>query len=304
MSSRAAIAEIGSVETSALRPDDSASATTRSGSGSVGSAASKLRINLTYLFRHGQLPNLVNPRLFNELVQHRKLSDRDARLPLLADKVLVKRFVADLIGADWVVPTLWHGLELPRVPEWPAPFVVKSRHGCNQHIFVRSEGDDWSAIMRQARAWTFKRYGFWLDEWLYGEIERGILVEPFIGPQGKLPVDYKLFVFGGRVQYVQVHLDREHHHRWIVFDRDWKRLTPGVHDLGLQRPKHLSKMIEAAETLARDLDFVRIDMYEVEDRPLFGEMTFYPGSGLDPFNPTSLDAEMGAHWLAARNDRG
>ncbi len=260
-----------------------------------------LRINLTYLFRHGQLPNLKYPRLFNELVQVRKLTNRDPRLPRLADKVLVKRFVADRLGEDWVVPTLWHGPELPASSEWPAPFVVKSRHGCNQCIFLRSDDHDWSFVVRQANDWTSGRYGFWLDEWLYSQIEPGVLVEQFIGNGQALPVDYKFYVFGGRVQYVQVHLQREHRHRWILFDRTWARLTPGSRDLGLDRPKSLPRMIEAAETLALEFDFVRVDMYEHDERPLFGEMTFYPGSGLDPFSPRSLDEAMGAHWLAAQS---
>lgn len=94
-------------------------------------------------------------------------------------------------------------------------------------------------------------------------------------------------------------MEREHRHRWIVFDRNWIRLTPGSHDHQLNRPKSLSRMIDAAETLARGFDFVRVDMYEHDGRPLFSEMTFYPGSGLDRFSPRSLDEAMGAHWLAA-----
>lgn len=299
MSAQAAIAGAASAGALALFASASARLGTSPKWDLPGGAAQRLRINLTYLFRHGRLPDLASPRLFNELVQVRKLTDRDARFPRLADKVLVKRFVADRLGEGWVVPTLWHGAELPAAAAWPAPFVVKSRHGCNQRIFLRSNDYDWSSVVRRTNGWTAGRYGFWLDEWLYGQIEPGILVEPFIGNGRELPVDYKLFVFGGRVEYVQVHLDREHRHRWLVFDRSWTRLTPGSHDSELRRPTSLSRMIEAAESLARGFDFVRVDMYDVEGRPIFGEMTFYPGSGLEPFDPPSLDAAMGAHWLAA-----
>ncbi len=303
MSAQAAIAGIASASALALLANASAWRGSEFRDELLGSPGQLLRINLTYLFRHGRLPNLACPRLFNELVQVRKLTDRDARLPRLADKVLVKHFVADRLGAGWVVPTLWHGLELPSAPVWCAPFVVKSRHGCNQRIFLRSDDYDWSSVVRRANGWTSGRYGFWLDEWLYSQIEPGILVEPFIGDGRELPIDYKLFVFGGRVEYVQAHLGREHVHRWIVFDRSWTRLSPGSHDSELKRPRSLSRMIDAAEALAVGFDFVRVDMYEVEGHPLFGEMTFYPGSGLDPFNPPSLDEALGAHWLAALNGR-
>ena len=145
-----------------------------------------------------------------------------------------------------------------------------------------------------------REYGFWLDEWLYAHIPRGILVEPFIGHGRTLPIDYKFYVFGGRVEYVQVHLGRGGRHRWIVFDRSWRRISAATDDADPVPPQTLAAMTAAAEELGRGLDFVRVDLYEAGGKPLFGEMTFYPGSGLDRFAPVSLDAEMGEHWSNAR----
>ena len=260
------------------------------------SGAANARICLTYLWRHGKLPDLHNPQSFTEWVQWRKLHDRDARLPIFADKVVAKEIVAERIGAEWVTPTLWHGTELPAQPEWPAPFVVKSRHGCNQYAFVFGTCANWSAVRRKAKRWMKRDYGFWLDEWLYNHIPHGILIEPFIGEAKALPIDYKFYVFGGRVKYVQVHLGRGGRHRWIVFDRAWQRVSAITADADPSPPKTLARMIEAAEELARGFDFVRVDLYEVSGKPLFGEMTFYPGSGLDPFSPVSLDQMIGGHW--------
>ena len=263
-------------------------------------AVPRLRIGLTYLWRHGRLPQIAEPRLFTEFVQHRKLYDRDTRLPRLADKIDAKAFVAARLGAEWVVPTLWQGTALPSAPAWPAPFVVKSRHGCNQTRFWRGDGGDWRAIRRAGRRWMRGRYGLWLDEWLYAGIERGLLVEPFLGGGPALPVDYKLFVFAGRVEYVQVHLGRGERHRWIVLDRDWRRVSAASIEPDPARPRTLPAMIAAAEALAAGFDFVRVDLYEIDGRPLFGEMTFYPGSGLDRFAPRTLDGRMGRHWAQAR----
>ena len=258
-----------------------------------------MRVQLTHMWRHGRPAHLHRPQLFNDLVQHRKLFDRDPRFPLFADKVAVKAIVAGKLGHEWVTPTWWQGRRLPHEVNWPTPFVVKARHGCGQHAFVRAEGFDWQEIRRRAHGWTRARYGVWLDEWLYGEIEPGLLVEAFIGEDGALPIDYKLFVFGGRVAFVQVHLGREHDHRWIVMDPAWRPMSTG--DAAPPSPRSLPAMIEAAETLSSGFDFVRIDFYEVAGKPRFGEMTFYPGSGLDPFEPIELDATMGRMWLAARN---
>lgn len=264
------------------------------------SGLARSRIYLTYAWRNRRLPDLDNPQKFTEWVQWRKLNDHDARMPLFADKVRAKAIVADRIGDDWIIPTYWHGIELPPHPGWPMPLVVKSRHGSNQHAFVFDNRVDWSGIQRKAKSWMKRDYGFWLDEWLYSRIPRGIMIEPFIGEGTALPIDYKFYVFGGRVEYVQVHLDRGGRHRWIMFDRLWQRVSSMTADADPNPPATLARMIEAAEELARGFDFVRVDLYEVGGKPLFGEMTFYPGSGLDPFSPPSLDAIIGAHWSRAR----
>lgn len=262
---------------------------------------SEARIKLAYLWRHGNLPNLRFPEKFTEHVQFRKLHDRDLRMPLLADKVAVKDVVAERIGCEWVIPTLWHGETLPQTAEWPTPLVVKARHGCNQSIFVHTDKVNWNAIRRKSARWVGKAYGGWLDEWLYAHIPRGLLTEPFIGEGRRLPIDYKFYIFGGRVEYVQVHLDRGGRHRWILLDRDWRRVSAQTSDADPVPPVNLARMIEAAEELGREFDFVRVDLYEAGVNPLFGEMTFYPGSGLDPFDPVSLDLVIGKHWTRAKS---
>ncbi|MGY4396300.1 hypothetical protein ACVWZA_001473 [Sphingomonas sp. UYAg733] len=264
-----------------------------------GSKMAEARVQLTYLWRHRRLAALNAPTLFTELVQQRKLYERDRRLPVLADKIAAKAIAAEMLGAAWVVPTLWAGTILPDTPCWHGQCVIKSRHGCNQTIFVRDGRRDWPAVVARANTWLEKPYGLWLDEWLYRHIPRGILVEPFIGTAGNLPVDYKFYVFGGQTAFVQVHLDREHAHRWIVHDRDWRPIRGGRSEVA--RPSALNAMIEAAEEMGRGFDFVRVDFYQPADQPLFGEMCFYPGSGLDPFDPPELDAMMGALWLASRD---
>jgi len=261
-------------------------------------------LKLLHLARNRYWPDFDEPRRFNELVQARKLKDRDPLLPRLADKVLVKQYVGDRLGADWLIPTLWHGCELPNQPPWPRPFVVKSNHGSQQCLFVRSESDPWPPVKRKAEAWLEIRYAWILGEWLYGQIQPQILVEPFIGSAGELPVDYKFFVYGGRAAFVQVDTDREHGHKRTLFDLDFQRLPVRFHypvdGNEIAPPTTLAQMIEAAETLGRDFDFVRVDFYEVGGQPLFGEMTFYPGSGLDRFTPASADLMFGAPWRDAR----
>ena len=257
----------------------------------------RLRVELIYWWRHHRRARLARPTLFTELLQLRKLHDRDPRLAVMTDKLGAKTLVTERLGADWVVPTLWSGTRLPEACSWTPPFVVKSRHGCNQTIVVRDPAACWAEVRRRAEGWQGHYYGGWLDEWGYRDVPRGIVVEPFVGEGDALPVDYKVYVFGGRAAFVQVHLDRERNHRWIVHDPDWRRFGTGREDVPW--PTRLADMLAAAETMAAGFDFARVDFYQPGDRPLFGEMSFYPGSGLDPFDPPELDAIMGELWLAA-----
>jgi hypothetical protein len=237
--------------------------------------------------------------LFTEWVQHRKLHDRNPRLARLADKVLAKGFVAERLGARWVTPTLWRGARLPTDAAWDYPYVVKSRHGCGHTVIVRNASDHAKAV-RLSRRWMLRSYGAWLDEWLYSKIERGLLVEPFIGEGPELPIDYKVFVFGGKAKFVQVHLARaEGEHRWIVFDTHWVRVSEQSDDPDPRPPGSLIHMLGAAETLSHGLCFVRVDFYDVAGRARFGEMTFYPGSGLELVKPPKLDLLMGRLWQTA-----
>lgn len=168
--------------------------------------SAKLRIRLTYLWRHGRLPDLASPKRFTELVQRRKLTDRDPGMVALVDKVRAKAIAMRLFGEDWIIPTLWAGNALPEHPDWTYPFILKASHGCNQNIVCHNPAD-----YRRARAtaatWTDRPYGLWLDEWAYRDVPRGFIVEPYLGDRAILPVDYKIYVFAGTAAFVQVHID-------------------------------------------------------------------------------------------------
>jgi hypothetical protein len=262
-----------------------------------GGALARLRVSLSYWWRHGRLPDLVSPRTFTEWVQWRKLNERSLLLAAMTDKISSKEIVTLRLGAEWVVPTLWRGTEAPETPPWPTPFVIKASHGCNQFAIVRDIARDWPEALARSRTWTTKRYGYWLDEWLYSKSEPGLLVEPFIGENGALPNDYKVYVFNGHAEVVQVHTDRLGSHRWVQYDRHWNQLSDGIE---MPAPRTLDAMIHAAEALGQGHDFLRIDFYDLPGQPLFGEYCLYPGSGLDRFDPVSLDALLGAKWEAAR----
>ena len=257
------------------------------------------RVGLLYGWRHGRRIDWNHPTRFTELVQLRKLTDRSPFQTQMMDKIAAKRLAGTRLGEEWIVPTLWQGTDLPRLIPFPVPAIIKSRHGCNQYRVVTAVPDceRWQQLRRTARRWQRRPYGRWLDEWAYRDVPRGILAEPLLGGALPLPIDYKIYVFGGTATHVQVHLGRGRRHRWILHDRGWRQLVRAADEP--PPPPSLPAMLEAAETLAGDMNFLRIDFYDIGGQPYFGEYCLYPGSGLDPFAADWIDLELGALWLAA-----
>ena len=173
----------------------------------------------------------------------------------------------------------------------------QGNHGCGQFVVVRTLAD-YARAQREAPVWLGRAYGGWLDEWHYQAARRSILVEPYLGAIDVLPLDYKIYVFGGRAVMVQLHEGRAAKHRWHQYDRHWRPLSRQAG--AASPPESLDTMLAAAEKLGDGHDFLRVDFYEIDGRPLFGEFCLYPGSGLDPFEPVELDHWLGAQWTAER----
>lgn len=260
-------------------------------------------VTIEFLYFHHRFPRLAHPRTFCEKIAQRKLYDRNALMPQLADKVLAKEYIARELGPEWVIPNLWSGERLPPREErnWPIPYVLKANHGSAWNYFVLSEAEqDWEAMEERAAAWMNATYGQHALEWLYTQIHPGLIVEPFLGRNGVAPADYKLFVFGGRTVYIQVDLGRLQTHRQLFYDVNWKRqrfeyMCPWT-DEEVDRPQSLATMIEAANQLGAPFPFARVDLYEIDGQPRFGEMTFYPNSGRYAFRPESAELALGQLW--------
>lgn len=263
-----------------------------------------LQVMRKYRRRVGRYPNLFRPTRFTEKVQVAKLHWRSPRMVVLADKVLAKHAVAELLGPEWVTPTLYAGARLPPRHErnWPMPYVIKANNWSGGNYFVTGpDQPDWDEIERHVHEWMRRPFGRSMGEWVYSAIPPQILVEPYIG-EGEPPVDYRLHVFGGRSDFVSVNWERFAGLKRANFSRDWQRLPFVVSDGeayygdGIPpMPKSYPEMIRGAELLAQGFPFVRVDFYEIEGRPRFGEATFYPNSGYIRW-PADLDCKLGAMW--------
>jgi hypothetical protein len=246
------------------------------------------------------MANLDSPKTFNEKIQWRKLNGDHALYARLSDKVLVKDHVAATLGEAFVIPTLWHGAKLPPREErnWPFPYVIKANHDSGSVMFVRNEEEQaWDFIEDTCARWLETPFTPYQKEEWYHLIKPQLLIEPLLA--GDL-IDYKFYVFHGKLRFVQVNTDRFKVHKVTFFDSSWvkqsfSRYYP-TDDRSILPPAHFSEMVSAAELLGRNLDFVRVDLYDLPDGFRFGEMTFAPGSGLEPFDPPEYDRIIGDCW--------
>jgi hypothetical protein len=189
-----------------------------------------------------------------------------------------------------------------RFEELPHKFVVKPTHASGWIQVVNDKSAlDRAALIERCNGWLDQSYYEITREWVYKHIEPRILVEEFIDDgTGALPNDYKLFVFDGTVQIIQVDAGRFYDHRRRVYSTDWKKLDvifewdDIVGDVPC--PPHLAEMIAAAETLGRGIDFVRADFYDTAGQFYFGELTTTPGCGRERFYPKEFDAYLGGFW--------
>lgn len=257
-------------------------------------------VDLDYLRVFGVLPNLANPQRFSEKIQHFKLMQHDERMPPLVDKVLVKDFVSTALGEEWLIPTLWHGDHVTEdvLRDAPKPSVVKANHSSAQILFLNANSNLKEAA-DEANAWLDYDHHVIHREWAYGNVKRQILIEPFIGGD-KAPDDYKFWVFDGAVRFIQVDHGRFEHHTRQFYTPGWERLNFRMNypstGPDAPPPRHLDQMLHGAQTLADGFRFVRVDLYDAPDRPLFGEMTFAPEAGLCRFDPPGIDLKLGKTW--------
>ena len=251
--------------------------------------------------RYVRTIGLRRPTTFNDHLLAAMILERDPRIPPLVDKISAKDQIARKLGQDWIIPTLFAGDALPRLSErtWPLPYVIKPSHRSGAVALVRSPAErDWTRLEALCSEWTASFFDVDGHEWFYQRIPRRLLVEPMIG-DGEPPPDFKFFVFGGRVECVQVDTNRFGGHSRSMYSRDWKLLPytnrpayPRI-DPPMPRPQHLDEMVEAAELLGSEWRFVRVDLYDLRQGPKFGEMTFYPEAACNDFDPPEYDLVLG-----------
>lgn len=247
--------------------------------------------------------DLKNPVTFNEKLQWLKLYHRKSEHTITADKYLMRKYVSEIIGSDYLIP-LEFQTENPEellpesIPDYPV--IIKVNHDCagSKIIYNKTEAD-WVKLRSFFSKKLKKKYYFYGREYQYRDIKPRLIVEKLLlDKHDNIPYDYKVYCFNGKAKMFAVDKDRgkpSKARNWYDLNWDKKEIywnTPSD-DSDIPKPLLLDKIIELSEKIANDFIFIRVDWYILNTELYIGELTLHPGSGLVKFEPQKWDKILG-----------
>lgn len=269
-------------------------------------------LKMKFRLMMGKRLDLKNPKTFNEKLQWLKLYNRRPEYTTMVDKFAVKQYVADKIGEQYIIPTLgvWDSVDDIDWDSLPNQFVLKTTHGGGGGGVVickdKSVFNKKQAIRRLKESMDSDIYTLF-REWPYKDVPKRIIGEQYMTDEGKSLVDYKVHNFNGKPRFILVCRNRFHGSPMIddFYSTDWKLLNvrrPGhpQSDVPQEPPVNLQEMLDLAEKLSKNIPFLRTDFYVVNGNVYFGELTFFPATGMSKFEPTEWDDVFGS-WLELAN---
>lgn len=254
----------------------------------------------------GKKLNLNQPKSYSEKLQWLKLYNRNPLYTTLVDKFSVKEYVSNIIGKEYIIPTLgvWNKFEDIDFSLLPNEFVLKCTHDSGGLVICKDKSnfDIENARKKINKSLNCKYYKSY-REWPYKNVVPRIIAETYIEDNSGELKDYKFFCFDGKVKALFIASDRQNKYedtKFDFFDREFMHLPftnghPNAKEVP-SKPHMLEKMIDIAEKLSADIPHVRIDLYEVGAKIYFGEMTFFHWSGFVPFDPENWDYTF-SEWL-------
>lgn len=266
-------------------------------------------LKIKWKLNMGNELNLVEPQTFNEKLQWLKIHDRKPCYSKLVDKYEAKVWAEKIIGEEYIVPNLgvWDTFDEIEFEKLPKQFVLKCTHDSGGLIICRDKNKLDISQARKVVERSYKRNFYWSGrEWPYKNVKPRIIAEKFMS-DGRTEemglTDFKFFCFNGKPEFIYISHGLENHDlagisfydlkgNKLPFKRmDYKEI-PGEQ---FPLPNNFDEMVNVAEKLAIEVQnpFVRVDLYEIEGNIYFSEITFFPCSGFIPFDPCSVDKELG-----------
>ncbi len=263
-------------------------------------------IQMMYYVKLGKKINLKKPVMFNEKLNWLKLYDRNPQYTKLADKYEVRNYVKDMIGEEYLVPLLgvWDSAEEIPYEKLPERFVLKCTHDSASVIICKDKDKFDRTEANEKLNKCLKTNYYWASrEWPYKNIRPRIVAEQYMEDESHTELkDYKIYCFGGKPALIQVDFGRFVHHERNLYDTSWNYINerfeyPNNPEVQIKKPECLEEMLILAAKLSGRIPSVRIDFYSVNNRPYFGEITFYQEGGYGRFSSEEFERKLGQEIL-------
>ncbi|MFE5426928.1 ATP-grasp fold amidoligase family protein [Peribacillus simplex] len=265
-----------------------------------------LYLRIQYKNFMGKKLNLKDPKSFNEKLQWLKINDRNPFYTNLVDKYEVRKYIEKTIGSEYLIPILgvYNRFDEIDFATLPDKFVLKCTHDSGGLVICKDKSTfDIESARRKINKCLRRNYYFNHREWPYKNIKPRILCEKFmVDESGTELKDYKFMCFNGDVKCSFVCLNRNSDKGLNVdfYDMEWNPIPVERHypssGTAIPKPKNFDKMVSYSRKLSKNIPFIRVDFYETNGQLYFGELTLYPGSGLEEFSPESYDELLGS-WI-------
>lgn len=264
-------------------------------------------IKLKYRKAFGRWPNLKNPQTFNEKLNWLKLYDHNPLYTKMVDKYEAKKYVASIIGEEYIIPTygVWDKAEDIDFDSLPEKFVLKATHDSGRVIICKDKSTlDRRMAIDEMRKSLRRNFYAVTREWPYKHVKPRIIAEQLLEVSSDENLaDYKVHNFNGVPKVILVCRNRfaETGLTEDIFDTGWTHIDvrrPGHPNSPTleSKPDTLETMLKLSERLSKDFPFMRTDFYSIGEKVFFGEITLYPASGSAPFDPKNYDDIIGK-WL-------
>ena len=253
-----------------------------------------------YRYKFGKKLDLDNPKTFNEKLQWLKINDRKNIYTKMVDKYEAKKIVGKIIDNKHIIPTfgIYNSFDEIDFDKLPNEFVCKCTHDSGGLVIVKDKKSVNIHSMKRKIDKSLKRnyYHYFAREWPYKNVKPRIIIEKY---EGDNLSDYKIFCFNGEPKFTLVCSNRNGNFKNTDFyDNDWNLMpfTRENHEnsrSGIKKPEKLTEMLDIARKLSKNIPFVRVDLYDINEKIYFGELTFYPSGGFEGFCPSKWDEKIG-----------
>lgn len=262
----------------------------------------KLFLKIQFRVQVGYWPNLDNPQTFNEKIQWLKLNDIHPEYTQMVDKVTAKDYVSSIVGDKYIIPTIgiWDSVDTIDWESLPNQFVVKSTGDSGGVVVCKNKKElDIESAKAKLRKLGGRNYTSLNKEYPYKNVPHRYIAEEYMEDESGYELkDYKIFCFDGVPKFLFVATGRQQNDtRFDFFDTDFNHLPftnghPNA-DICPVKPQNFEEMLDVASKLSKNIPHVRVDLYNINGKIYFGELTFFHWSGLVPFEPNKWDRVLG-----------